>query len=84
MTVTKTQNMQKVTITIPSSMKEKADELKKGLNISLNSLFKKALEEYIKKIELKKWEEGAKKASQNKDYIKTSKEFDITDKFYEY
>ena len=85
MVLAKDRDIQKVTVTIPSDLKQKAVELKQSLDISLNSIFNTALEEYLKKQELAKWEKGAKLASKNKEYIKNSKELsDMSDSVYEY
>ncbi len=85
MVLAKDRDIQKVTVTIPSELKQKAVELKQSLDISLNSIFNTALEEYLKKQELAKWEKGAKLASKNKEYIKNSKELsDMSDSVYEY
>ena len=85
MVLTKDRNIQKVTVTIPSELKQKAVQLKQSLNISLNTIFNTALDEYLKKQELEKWERGAKLASKNKEYIQSSKELsDINESIYEY
>ncbi len=78
MVLTRDRDIQKVTVALPS-------ELKQSLNISLNTIINTALDEYIKKQELAKWENGAKLASKNKEYIKNSKELsDMSDSVYEY
>ena len=85
MVLTRDRDIQKVTVALPSELKQKAVELKQSLNISLNTIINTALDEYIKKQELAKWENGAKLASKNKEYIKNSKELsDISDNLYEY
>jgi len=43
------------------------------MKVSLHTLYKNALTEYVKKQELKKWKEGVVKASKNKEYIAKSK-----------
>ena len=70
MTSTKNTNINKVTFNISSDLKKDLVTLKNELKVSLNTIYNNALKEYVKKQELKKWEQGAIKASQNKDYLK--------------
>ena len=70
MTSTKNTNINKVTFNISSDLKRDLVILKNELRVSFNTIYNNALKEYVKKQELKKWEQGAKKASQNKEYLK--------------
>ena len=65
---------EKVSFSIPAELKRKALDLKDEKKVSLNSMYRKALAEYIKKEEVKKWEEAAILASQDSEYQKLSKE----------
>jgi len=75
---------EKTTITLPHDLKQRALELKTRLETSLNSLIKKAVEEYIKKEEAERWIKGAEKASKNTSYKKEALEMDVGGQFYEY
>ena len=77
----KIKTIEKVTFNIPSELKQEVVKLKDELKVSLNTIYKDAITEYVKKQELKRWEDGAKKASQNKEYIAKCKE--ISDSGYE-
>ena len=85
MTSTKNTNVNKVTFNISSDLKKDLVTLKSELKVSLNTIYNNALKEYVKKQELKRWEQGANKASQNKEYLKECR--DIADsgvEIYEY
>ncbi len=66
--------VEKVTFNIPSDLKKDLLALKDELKVSLNTIYTNALTEYVKKQELKKWEQGAIKAAQNKEYLKECKD----------
>ena len=76
---------EKVTITIPSELKEQLISLKEELNMSISLLYKEALEAYLEDKEMKQWERGAKLASADKEYMKFLNEIskDVGD-IYEY
>ena len=59
----------KVTITIPFELNEQLCSIKKQMHISTSSIFKDALEAYIKQKELEKWEKGIELAINNKEYM---------------
>ena len=61
---------EKVTITIPSELKEKLTDIKEELNVSISSIYKEALEAYLDTKEMKRWEKGALLASKDKTYVK--------------
>ncbi len=76
---------EKVTFNMPSELKKEVLKLKAELKVSLNTIYKNAIVDYIKKQELKKWEAGAMKASKNHEYLKESKEMAESGvDFYEY
>jgi len=54
---------EKVTITIPS-------ELKEQLNTSVSSIHKEALEAYLESKEMRHWERGAQLAQKDQKYMK--------------
>ena len=84
MTITH-QKIEKVTFNIPSELKKDVVKLKDELKVSLNTIYKNALTEYVKKQEIKRWEEATLKAAQNKEYIAESKELaDTGVEIYEY
>ncbi len=60
---------EKITITVPLELKEQVLALKNEFKSSVSSLYKDAMQSYIKQIELQKWEKGAKLASQDKEYM---------------
>jgi len=75
----------KDTVYLPIEIKEKALQLKKFLKISLSTLYKTAIAEYSDRKELEKWENGAKIAAENKEYLRDSKELsNTTGELYEY
>ena len=65
--------VEKVTFNMPKDLKQDLVRLKNEMQVSLSTIYKNALIEYVKKQELKKWENGVIKASKNKDYIAQSK-----------
>lgn len=76
---------EKVTFTLPSEIKEEAIKLKNTMNVSLNTIYKTAILEYLQKQESRKWEEGAIRASQNKAYRELCEELgDTGGELYEY
>lgn len=68
----------KITVTIPHNLKKKLVNIKNELNISMSAIYREALQNYLEKKELERWEEGAILASKNKEYIKHSKEIGNT------
>ena len=61
---------EKVTITIPSELKEKLTDLMDELNVSASLIYKAAFEAYLEPKEMKHWEEGALLAFKDKNYMK--------------
>ena len=76
---------EKVTFNLPSEIKEEVIRLKDAMNVSLNTIYKTAILEYLQRQEAKRWEEGALKASKNKTYRELCEELgDTGGELYEY
>lgn len=60
---------EKITVTIPFELKEQLLAMKDELKTSMSTIYKEALEAYLEKKEIEKWERGARLASQNKEYM---------------
>ncbi|WP_152184425.1 hypothetical protein [Sulfurimonas indica] len=76
---------EKVSFNLPTNLKKEVSKLKDELKVSLNSIYKTAIEEYVEKQELAKWEKGAKLASKNKKYLALCDELGETGgELYEY
>ena len=63
---------EKITVTITNELKRHLVALKDELQISMSSIYKEALESYIEKKEIERWEKGAILASKNKEYMSHS------------
>jgi len=61
---------EKITVTIPYELKERLVCVKDELKTSMSAIYKEALESYLEKKELEKWERGFQLASQDQAYIK--------------
>lgn len=75
----------KITVSIPQDMALQLVSLKNELKTSMSAIYKEALESYLEKKEIEKWEKGAKLAGQDKTYTEFIK--DCTDTkvdLYEY
>ena len=80
-----TEKKEKVTFSLPSDIKEEMMRLKETMNVSLNTIYKTAILEYLQRQEVKRWEEGALKASRNKAYKDLCEELgDADGELYEY
>ena len=76
---------EKITVTIPHALKVKLVNIKAELKTSMSAIYKEALEAYLEKKELEKWEKGALLASVDKEYVSLSKELgNIDGKIHEY
>ncbi|MEA1918208.1 MAG: hypothetical protein U9N52_00065 [Campylobacterota bacterium] len=76
---------EKITVTIPHELKERLVCVKDELKTSMSAIYKEALENYLEKKELEKWERGARLASQDKEYMQLAKELGNTETgFHEY
>ncbi len=51
--------IEKVTFNIPSNLKRKATLLKDEMNISMSTLYKEAIEAYVREKEILKWQKAA-------------------------
>ena len=75
----------KITTTIPSQLKNELYELKEKLHVSMASIYKEALEQYLKQKEIELWEKATKKAQGDKEYMKLCEELgESTGELYEY
>ncbi|KIM11626.1 MAG: hypothetical protein KU37_05390 [Sulfuricurvum sp. PC08-66] len=61
---------EKITVTIPHELKVRLMDVKNELHSSMSAIYKEALEAYLEKIELQKWEQGFKMASEDEEYTK--------------
>jgi len=59
-------NVRKINFSISTKLKEKFDDLKDEVNLSLSTMYREALEDYIKRKERERWRKAAEKAK--KDY----------------
>lgn len=76
---------EKVSFNLPSDVKSEVLKLKETLHVSLNTIYKTAIAEYVQREEVKRWEEAANLASQDKEYQKICKEIEDTrEDLYEY
>ncbi|MEA2110595.1 MAG: hypothetical protein U9P71_00960 [Campylobacterota bacterium] len=79
------QTYEKVSFNLPTEIKEEVVKLKETLHVSLNTIYKTAIAEYVQRQEVAKWEKAAKLASEDENYIKLCEELaDSEDDFYEY
>lgn len=67
-------SMEKITISVPSELKDKVLELKNEFNTSISSIYNEAMEEYLKQKEIQKWQKAAELASKDEEYMKFVKE----------
>jgi len=76
---------EKVSFNLPSDIKSEVIKLKETMHVSLNTIYKTAIAEYVQRQEVKRWEDAAKLASQDKEYQKLCNELSETEEdFYEY
>ncbi len=80
-----TMKAEKITVTIPYELKEQVVALKEELQTSFSSIYKEALESYMKQKEVERWEKGSELAAKDKEYMDFVKEIssDVGD-LYEY
>lgn len=75
----------KITVTIPHELKIQLLAVKEELKISMSAIYKEALEAYLQKKEIERWERGFELASQDEEYMKLCAELGNDDGgFYEY
>ena len=60
---------EKITVTIPFELKEKLAALKEEMHLSVSAIYKEALESYLRQKEIEKWEQGAKLAAEDEEYM---------------
>ncbi len=76
---------EKVSFNLPSDIKLEVVKLKETMHVSLNTIYKTAIAEYVQRQEVKRWEDAAQLASKDKEYQKLCNEFsDTKEDFYEY
>jgi len=78
------QKAEKITITVPYELKEQVLALKEELHVSISSLYKDAMQSYIKQKEIERWERAAAEASKDKDYMNFVEEISDAGDIYEY
>ena len=64
------QKAEKITVTIPQDLKEQLFALKRERQTSLSAIYKQALEAYIRQVEVEKWENGARMAAKDEEYLR--------------
>ena len=80
-----TMKAEKITVTIPYELKEQVVALKEELKTSFSSIYKEALESYMKQKEIERWGKGAELAAKDKEYMDFVKEISSdTGDLYEY
>jgi hypothetical protein len=76
---------EKVSFNLPTDIKLEVVKLKNSMKVSLNTIYKTAIVEYIERQEIKRWEKGIELASKNKEYLKLCSELgEIGGELYEY
>lgn len=75
---------EKITITVPHELKEQVLALKEELHSSISSLYKDAMQSYIKQKEIERWERAAAEASKDKEYMNFVEEISDAGDIYEY
>ncbi len=62
-------NTEKITVTIPFELKGQLMAIKNELKTSMSTIYKEALEAYIEKKEIEKWQRAAEIAKKDKKYL---------------
>jgi len=60
--------VEKVTFNMPLELKEQVMVLKEELQVSLSTIYKEAIANYVQQKELEKWQKGVSMALKDKDY----------------
>ncbi len=60
----------KITVTIPEEIASQLMVIKNELKTSMSAIYKEALEYYLEKKEIERWEQGVKMASKDKNYLR--------------
>jgi predicted transcriptional regulator len=80
-----TPKAEKITVTIPSELKEKLYELKNEFQTTMSSIYKEALKEYIDKKEKEKWVKATALMAQEYENNPELKEWiDFEEDMYDY
>jgi len=66
---------EKVSFNLPTDIKSEVVKLKDSMKVSLNTIYKTAIAEYVERQELNKWKKGAEMASKDKEYNAFTKEW---------
>ena len=75
----------KITVTIPHELKERLVCVKDELKTSMSAIYKEALESYLEKKELEKWEKAAEiMANIYKEDEELNSWIDFVEDIYEY
>jgi predicted transcriptional regulator len=75
---------EKVTFNIEKELKVKMLDLKKDMSKSLSALYNQAIQEFIERREVAKWEKASELASKDSDYLKTIEFGEDSGEFYDY
>ena len=68
----------KVSFNLPTEIKSEVVKLKDTMKVSLNTIYKTAIAEYVERQEIKRWEKGVELASKNKEYLNSCQELGNT------
>lgn len=66
--------VEKITITIPHSLKQQLVDLKTEMQLSYSTIIKDALQLYLEQKEIDKWQNAAIIAAKDKDYLESIEE----------
>jgi predicted transcriptional regulator len=75
---------EKVTFNISRDLKNRMLVLKEDMSKSLSTLYNEAIQEFLEKRELEKWQKASKLASQDNEYLKTTDLGIDSGEIYEY
>ena len=76
---------EKVSFNLPSDIKSEVVKLKETMHVSLNTIYKTAIAEYVQRQEVQRWTDAARLASEDKEYQQLCEELEGTQEdFYEY
>lgn len=76
---------EKLTVTIPQDLKARLIKTKDELQTTMSAIYREALEAYLEKKEIERWEKGALLASKDKEYLEASNKLsNVNGEFSEY
>jgi predicted transcriptional regulator len=75
---------EKVTFNISRDLKNRMLVLKEDMSKSLSTLYNEAIQEFLEKRELEKWQKASKLASQDNEYLKIIDLGIDSEEIYEY